>query len=231
MRHTSSPPSFLTNENPHLALCQQYLNTLLRGDRREAGRLVIESVESGTPVKEAYLHVFQPALYEIGRLWQINRISVAEEHFFTAATQLVMSQLYSYVFTSEKREFKMVAACAGDELHEVGVRMVADFFEIEGWDTYYLGANMPAESVLSKVLEYKPHLLALSATMSYHSRAVEEVVRRVRSEPDCAGVRIMVGGACFRMFPNLWRKVGADGFAIDALQAVARARELVGAPA
>ena len=45
----------------------------------------------------------------------------------------------------------MVATCIGGELHEIGIRMVADFFEMEGWDTYYLGANTPADAVVAEL--------------------------------------------------------------------------------
>ncbi|WP_440120087.1 hypothetical protein [Paenibacillus sp. QZ-Y1] len=37
----------------------------------------------------------------------------------------------------------MVAACVGSEQHEIGLRMLTDVFEMEGWDTYYLGQMFP----------------------------------------------------------------------------------------
>ena len=36
---------------------------------------------NGISVKDIYLHVFQSSLYEIGRLWQENKITVAQEHY------------------------------------------------------------------------------------------------------------------------------------------------------
>ncbi len=97
---------------------------------------------------QLYLQVFQPALHRVGRLWQLNRVGVAEEHYCTAATQLIMSQLYPYLFTGERHRRIMVATCASGELHEIGARMVSDFFELEGWDTIYLGASAPAGEVV-----------------------------------------------------------------------------------
>lgn len=74
---------------------------------------------AGTPVKEIHLHVFQPAQYEVGRLWQMNRITVAQEHYCTAATQLIMSQLYPHIFASVKNGCTLGATCVGGDLHEV----------------------------------------------------------------------------------------------------------------
>ena len=39
---------------------------------------------------------FEPVQHEIGRLWQINHISVAHEHYCTSVTQMIMSELYPY---------------------------------------------------------------------------------------------------------------------------------------
>ena len=63
---------------------------------------------------------------------------MAQEHYCTAATQLIMSQLYPYIFTTGKNGRVLVGTCVSGDLHEIGVRMVSDFFEMEGWDTFYL---------------------------------------------------------------------------------------------
>lgn len=78
----------------HYDLALQYTQMLLQGDRHSAGKLIFDAVKSGVPIKEIYLYVFQPSQYEIGRLWQNNKISVAKEHFCTASTQFIISQLY-----------------------------------------------------------------------------------------------------------------------------------------
>lgn len=138
------------------AVANEYLENLLKGRRNEALSLIMTEVKSGTPLQEIYINVFQPVQYEIGRLWQTNKISVAQEHYCTAATQMIMAQLYPYLFTGERREKKMVVTCVPGELHEMGARVVADFFEMNGWDTYYLGANMPISGVIKSLSDVKP---------------------------------------------------------------------------
>lgn len=209
-------------------LATLYFRALLRGDRQLASRLVLQAVESGTSVKHIYLQVFQPAQYEIGRLWQLNRISVAEEHYCTAATQLIMSQLHPHVFSSRRIGRTVVAACVSGDLHELGARMVADFFEMDGWDSYYTGANTSISEILQTVIERSADLLAISATMVHHVADLERLVTLVRQQPACASVNIIVGGAPFNRDPALWRRVGADGSAPDAEAAVALANRLAG---
>ena len=222
-------PTFLTEDAPLGGLARQYLDALLQGERRVASRLVLDSVEQGTSIKDVYLHVFQQSQYEIGRLWQMNRITVAQEHFCTAATQLIMSQLYTYLFSIDRIGRRLVATCVGDELHELGMRMVADFFEMEGWDTYYVGANTPAESILQIVEEQQADVLGISATMTFHLRDVAALIADVRRAPGVRNTAILVGGYPFNVAADLWREVGADGHARDAEEAVGLATQLLAA--
>ncbi|MBF0550995.1 MAG: B12-binding domain-containing protein [Deltaproteobacteria bacterium] len=144
-------PSFIHEDSPLFELARNYLEALLEGKRNLAGNLILDAANTGVAVKDIYSRVFQPCQYELGRLWQMNRLSVAQEHYCTAATQLIMSQLYPYIFATERIGRRLVATCVGSELNEIRVRRVADFFGKEGWDTYYLGADVPPDSVRSYV--------------------------------------------------------------------------------
>jgi methanogenic corrinoid protein MtbC1 len=219
--------SFIEPSQSLGALAKRYLEALLNTERHTATRLVLEAAEASTPIKDIYLHVFQPAQREIGRLWQTNQISVAHEHYCTAATQMIMSQLYPYIFNTEKNGRRLVAACVGDELHEIGIRMVTDFFEMEGWDTYYLGANVPTDSILRTVAECQADILAISATMTFHVSTVKSLIEQVRNSEAAEHVKIMVGGYPFNIVPDLWQQFKADGYAKDAQAAIDTANQLI----
>jgi methanogenic corrinoid protein MtbC1 len=203
-----------------------YLEALLAADRPGAHRIVTEALDNGLSIRDLYISVLQPAQYEVGRLWLLNKVSVAEEHFCTAATQAIMSELYPQIISTRRIGKTMVAACIGAELHEIGVRMVADFFEMAGWDTYYLGAGVGHEQVVSAIQTHTPHLVALSATMSYHVPAVREIISVIRTNLSNRVPPIMVGGLPFNSNTNLWRDVGADLWARNATEAVQAAQRL-----
>lgn len=219
-------PTFVSDTEPHAPLARAYIEALLDGRRHEASRLVLEAVDNGVSVRDVYLHVFQRSQHEVGRLWQLNRLSVAQEHYCTAATQLVMSQLYPRIFSSERNGHTLVATCVAGDLHEIGLRMVADFFEMEGWDTFYVGANAPAASVVQAVVERGADVLAVSATITSHVRQLRELVAAVRADERARGVKILAGGYPFNVAPGLWREVGADASAADAAGAVEAAARL-----
>ena len=172
--------------------------------------------------------MFQPAQYEVGRLWATHDISVAQAHYCTAATQVVMSKLYPHIFAVAGQDGTLVATCASGDLHEIGNRMVADFFEMNGWDTYFLGANTPVADVVAAVIDRKADVLAISVTISAYLPEVSALIKAVRARADCSTVAVLVGGRPFNSAPDLWQQVGADGTAADAQAAVKLANWLRG---
>ncbi len=218
--------SFLTPDMPHHELARKYLDLLLASSRTEASQLILKSVrDEKIAVQDIYLFVFQPCQREVGLLWQTGKMSVAQEHFCTAATQLCMSQLYPYIFGSEKTGHISVITCAEGELHEVGVRMVADLLEMNGWDAFYLGANVPIDSVIDFVKEKQPDMVGISATITSHLPQVKELIEKIRAV-ETKHTCIMVGGYPFNVSPELYKELGADAHSSDAMMAIDTANHL-----
>ncbi|MCA9133389.1 MAG: response regulator, partial [Planctomycetales bacterium] len=206
--------------SPLAELQQEYLTALLTSNRAEAVRLSVEAVHAGIDVGQFYLDVLQPSQREIGRRWQAGELSVAQEHYCTAVTQFVMSQLQPYFLQKHAEAKTLVACCVGDELHEVGLRIVSDIFEMEGWNTIYLGANTPADGVSHALLTYDATVLAISTTMTRHLFALAQLIASLRANPDCQKTKIMVGGYPFNIDPYLWQRVGADAGASSVSEAI-----------
>lgn len=205
----------------------RYLAALLQGDRHEAESLVAGAIETGTPLRDVYRHLFEPVQQEVGRLWQLNRINVAQEHFCTAATQQIMTRLYGRLFGGQKRDCRAVAMCVGGELHEIGLRIVTDLLELDGWQTWYLGANMPPASAVQHCVDHQADILLISATLPPHIESMAEVIRLLRLRPELSNTRVVVGGRALRMVPELWRRIGADGYAANADDCLALLNRLV----
>ncbi len=224
-----SPPSFLQTGEPFSELAQAYLHALLHKDRALATQIILNAAQKGTDIQDIYLHVLQPCQRELGRLWQINKVSVGEEHYATAVTQSIMAQLYPYMFSSTPAEKKaaIVVACVSGELHELGARMLADFFEMEGWDSFFLGANTPVQGIIETVRLHHAAILCLSVTTSINISQAAEVIALLRSSPEVSKVRVLVGGYPFNQIPDLWRQIGADGHAPDAHTALSVAQQLI----
>lgn len=203
-----------------------YLEAVVRGDRRVAFGVVDQAVHAGVELRELYVEVFQPAMREIGRLWQENRMTVAGEHLATAITQAAMARLYGEMFSGDQEPGPLlIAACADQERHELGLRMICDLLEIEGWDTVFLGASVPVESLVDLVRERRPQVVALSASIGPHLDRVGDTIRAIREAVPTGGPLIAVGGRAFAGDPGLAERMGADLTARDAAEAAERLKE------
>ncbi len=223
----SEPTAPLCEENPHAELAVRYLEALLAGDRHAASQMILYAARHGMSVGDIYLHVVYPTQREVGRLWQTSRITVAKEHYCTAATQQIIARLRPWMSASERVGLRLVIFSVGNELHDLGARMVADFFEVAGWDVDYFGANTPLQGLIAEMIERRPDLVAISATMSRNVPIVAEFVRAIHARPETAALPILVGGAPFNVAPHLWRYVGADGTTSSPDAAVHLGRLLV----
>ena len=199
----------------------RYLDALRQGDRHAAYRALDEALDDGRELGQVYLEVVQPAMREIGRLWQEDELTVAEEHLATAITESAMSRMFERVFVwRDVRTPKLLAACAEEERHQMGLRMLCDLLELAGWETTYLGASVPIESLVDLVQKHKPDAVAISATIAPHVPRVREAIHAIRSAPLERQPVIAVGGRVFLGDPSLADRVGADLTAADAEQAV-----------
>lgn len=173
----------------------QYLDFLLQSDTKGAMALVAEYIKAGLPLGDICVDIIAEAMRRVGDLWHGHRISVDMEHYCTSVTQMALSQLYPLIFGQKRRGKRVLVACVGSELHEIGARMVADLFEYHGWDSIYLGAAVPVEAIKSAAAEHRPDLVALSVTMPQHLPHCREAVKQLRKQDQ--GIKIAVGGNAF----------------------------------
>jgi methanogenic corrinoid protein MtbC1 len=220
-------PSFINPSREEHDVAQRCLAALLGLDA-VAGREVLENaLAAGMPLARIYTGILPPLMREIGRLWQMNKISVAHEHYCSAAVQSILGGFYGRVFSRATRSGRsMLVACVACEQHELGGRMLADVFELDGWRTSFLGANLPPRELIALIqqAERPPDLIALSATMPAHLKQLASTIESIR---DSSNVPVMVGGYLFNGCPGLAAQLGADGSADDAEPAIAIANALV----
>jgi len=188
---------------PAIQLRQEYLQEILAGKRKTALELIMDAFRSGYSIPGIYMDVLQEALYEIGSLWENNRITVADEHLGTAITQFVMSNLYQHLEISAEQKGRSVITGVQGELHQVGANMVSDILESEGWDVMFLGTNIPPDGILQSIRSHRAELFGISSTMIFNIPKVIGLVEAVRQEFGESAPRIMLGGGAFRILPKL----------------------------
>lgn len=213
-------------EGKHYEVRKAYLDALIKNETRQAHQIINEAKEQGVALIEIYEEILSKVLFEVGNLWHKNIITVDKEHYITSVTQSVMSGFYQEIFSQPRNNRRLLSCALGSELHEVGIRMLSDIFEYRGWDSFYLGAALPEESILKAIEEHRPDLVAFSVTMPLYLPVCEKVVKSVKEKnPD---VKIAVGGQAFRNTDKLWEKWDVDYYSDTALEFVDWADKKIG---
>ena len=175
-------------------LRDRYLQALLKGDGIEAHRVVMDAMDRGADPTTIYLGILGPALVEIGNAWKGGKLSVAAEHHATSITLRQISYVGEVRRRSPRRDngaTVVVAAVAG-EMHSVGVRMIADLFDFDGWNVVDLGPDNPTDDLVALVGERKPELVILS--LSRRDRIPEAVKAVAMLKALDPGPAVFVGG-------------------------------------
>jgi methanogenic corrinoid protein MtbC1 len=217
--------SHIKPENPFYDLAGRWLETLLNHDPRAGRRLILGALDEGVRNIDIYQHVFTPALYEVGRLWQTREISEAEEHYCSQTTSVLLAIL-SEEFPPARVGKSVVGFSVGKEMHEIGIRLVTDCFSQHGWDSVCLGSNVPTRNMNGVLYTWSPDLVAISATMTYHLSEMQAAIRAIRSSNAPAKPKILVGGKPFILCPELGPRIGADVTAHSCAEILSRTLEV-----
>jgi methanogenic corrinoid protein MtbC1 len=201
-------------------LVEQFIDYVLELNTTEAEKIINQMLLKKTDIIHVYIHILQPALYEIGRRWEIGEIDVSEEHYFSEVVQDIMARAMSRV-NGMREGLVFVGFSVSGEFHDIGIRMVSDVLAIHGWNSIYLGNNLPASSVLKAIRDSKADAVGISVTMPYHVNAAAGLIRVIRNSNLQKPVRIVVGGRVFNHDSELWKRIGADAYAKDAEHLVA----------
>ena len=216
-------PPEAERDSPLVLSRSLFVQAILGAQRKAALNVALESLRAGEDLLDVYVEVLQEGLYEIGRLWASNVITVAQEHMATAVAQSVVSQIYAQLPAPTKQRGRVVITGVEGEQHQIGANMVADVLESRGYDVRFLGTQMPHAGILDAVEAHHADILGVSATMLFNLPQVTRLLNSLRERFGDKAPRIILGGAAFRAAPGLAGELGAVGWGRDLREAVALA--------
>ncbi|MDP2419299.1 MAG: cobalamin-dependent protein [Hydrogenophaga sp.] len=208
----------------------EFEHALLRGNRNEAQQVVQRCLAQGHSLVSIEAHVVQPAMVRIGDGWQANRVSVAQEHMATAIAHAVITASLEQQSLPPPNGHHIILACVEGNHHALGLRMVADAFEVQGWDVTYLGANVPTRALVDMVTTEQPDLLGLSVSFPQQLGTVRDILAQLNERLPDTRPPVLVGGLAVNRFQPLAGVLGAEGHAASALDAVDVAQQLLKQP-
>ena len=209
-------PGATSDQGPALAQARtHFLDAILQGQRKAAAAIAQDAAGQSHELLDVYVEIFQESLYQVGRLWESNQISVADEHMATAITQYVIASASPKVRPAVERRGRVVITGVSGELHQVGALMVADVLEAQGFDVRFLGTNLPNDAIIQAVIDHKAEVLGISVTMLFNLSTAVALVTEARARLGDRMPRLMLGGAAFKSSPALAAELGAIGVGND----------------
>ncbi len=204
-----------------LALAREiFLAAILSGQREAAINIVEEALRNGASHVDIYVKLFAESLHEVGELWEMNKISVAQEHMATAITQYAIASIYPRLPSPSQHRGIMVVTGVAGELHQIGANLVADSMEANGWAVQFLGTNLPHSAILSVLEQSSVDILCISTTLLGSLTSVVDLIQTVREKLRDRTPKIILGGSAYRLAARFANEVGAAGAFTDLRQAV-----------
>lgn len=131
-----------------------------------------------------------PALGALGRAWQRGEVSVAGEHFVTAAVHRRLGLLFQSLPPVPPASPRVVVGLARGSRHEMGVLAFAVVLRSHGVAVTYLGGDLPLEAWIGAVGLIRPEAVVLAVPSLEDLPAVREAVEALGEL-----TQVLVGGA------------------------------------
>lgn len=207
-------------------LLQQLAEAVVAMDEEATVAKARESLAADVEAYEAIDQGLSRGMERAGQLFE-------EEEYFIPELLMCSDAMYAGLEilkphlkqAGEKRGTVVIGVIEGDT-HDIGKNMVRIMLETGGFEVIDLGRDVPPRVFVDKAKEAGAQIIALSTLMTTTMDGMGQVVRLLQEENIRDGFKVMVGGG--PISPGFARRIGADGYAVNAAEAVKIARQLVG---
>ncbi len=182
-------------KNATQEFASSFLENLLKGNRPKCSSIAKHYLAVNPSFMDLYEEILKKSLYSVGLLWETNKISVATEHLATAITESILNEYFEQIILKERLNKKVVVTCVENEQHQVGIKMVADVFEMNGWESFFLGTGIPTNELIRYIHQVKPDILALSLSIYFNYSNLIKMLNALKTE--FPNLQLIVGGQAF----------------------------------
>ncbi len=192
------------------------VDLILIGEQSDADRL-LEAWATQKGYRSAIVDILEPALETIGRLWEIDNISLAAGYLAGKVAETLLKQAAIHEQALPLTRGPVIIGNTEDDYHSLGRKLVGIFLTTAGWKVIDLGNDVTAREFVDAAVEHKSCLIGASAMMY----TTAQNIKLIRAEIDQRGlngkIKLAVGGAVFKASPGLITEVGGDGTAANAV--------------
>ncbi|MBH0246509.1 cobalamin-dependent protein, partial [Streptomyces cavourensis] len=176
-------------------------------DEYRAADLVLTALDAGISAETVLLDVIAPVQARVGRAWQADRLTVAQEHAATAIAERVIAALAHHpAHRPAPYGGRITVACVDQEWHALPARLLAEVLTLRGWRVDFLGAQVPTPHLVTHLHNTGADAVALSSSLATRLPTAHSAITACQA----VGVPVLAGGAAFGPDGRYARLLGAD---------------------
>lgn len=205
-------------------------DTVVRCDREAADKLARRALAEGVPPVRALEEGFVPGIRKVGDLWEegeyfLPELLAAAEAMKAAMTILEPALRGEGGEAPQSRGTVVIGTIQGD-IHDIGKSLVAAMLAAMGFNVIDLGPDVAYDRFVDTVRQEKADLLCMSALLTTTMSGHGDVIRMLEEQGLRQDVKVLVGGS---PVDQAWaERIGADGYAPNAMDAVRAAEKVLG---
>lgn len=199
-----------------MGLYEQLSLALKEENRGLAMELCLTALDEKTiSIMDLYQDILGPALNSIIQEYDGDEDNLIwKEHVRSGIIRGIIEASYPFVLKEAAeigREMKesVIVMCPRYEEHEIGARMVSDFYTIAGYKSTFIGANTPEKTILKAIETIRPGIISISVTNYYNLVALKKTIDEIKNNFNYP-IKFVVGGYAFNKNINAYKEVGAD---------------------
>jgi methylmalonyl-CoA mutase cobalamin-binding domain/chain len=200
-----------------------FLDCLLGGDSEDAVSLARKTLEEGHKPFEFFEMCIGPSMKIIGQRFEILEIFLPEMVIAADIVQQVNDQVLNPAIEEDKSNQvisagKVLLATVQGDLHDIGKNMVDMMLQVNGYQVFNLGIDVPADKVIERAEAENVDIIGLSALLTTTLPYMKEVISFIEGKGVRNKYKVIVGGAA--PTPEYAQTIGADGYGRNAADAV-----------
>jgi len=208
----------------------RFARLLLEKKRREASELALTSLANKqvSSAEDFFMAVLAPSLQFIGRLWQVNKISAADEHAATEICRYIIFRLFDSLPREKPSAARALVSCVEGEEHSLAGELISEYLSLKGWVTHFIGRSAPREDLVQAAVTSKPDVIFLSVTLVSNLPQAQDLANELKK--NLPGAKIICGGRAAVVGREIL-SISVDSVVPDLETGFLKALEMVGSRA
>jgi len=202
--------------------------SIIDGAPDTASSLAQQALANGVAPIDAINNGYVPGMHDVCEQFARGQMFLPDMMASAEAMRAAMSVLdpeLRKLGTERPMSGVVVLGTTKGDIHEIGKILVGTMLTAHGFQVHDLGVDVAGEKFAAKARELKADIVGVSALLTTTMRNQKSVVEALEKEGLRSTVKVIVGGA---PVTRRWAdEIGADGYAKDAMSAVALAQELM----